>query len=185
MWSTIIFPLIVLTFDGTWGSTFVLHYSLDTATYFIFNFSFKCWYQTSSLFQESDLWNMIGVPNNEMQWLITPTVDIACKMITLIYISRCQKDSEPLEYMHYTGTIFSYKPFIGEFDFVPDTEIFSWLVNLQSYGNKISRSLLFARNHPNSQTYSIPILELETALQQEYREKRWVNLFINYFGNCW
>ena len=69
---------------------------------------------------------MIGVPKNEMQWLITPTVDMTCKMITLIYISRCQTDSEPLEHMHYTDTSFSYKPLIGEFDFVPDTEIFNW-----------------------------------------------------------
>ena len=73
---------------------------------------------------------MIGGPNNEMQWLITPTVDIACKMITLIYISRCKTDSEPLEHMHYTDTIFSYKPFIGELDFVRHNQIFDWLANL-------------------------------------------------------
>ena len=112
---------------------------------------------------------MIGVPKNEIQWIITPTVDMAYKMITLIYMSRCQTYLEPLEHMHYTGTIFSYKPFIGKFDFVLDAEIFNWFVNLQSYGNKIRRSLLFARNHPSSQKYSIPILELETATQQDAR----------------
>ena len=133
---------LLLPFDVTWGSTFVLHYSVDAVTYFIFDVSFKCWLQTSSLFQESDLWDMIGVPNNEMQWLITPTVHMACKMITLIYMSRCQKDSEPFIHTHYTGTIFSYKPFIGELDVVPHDEIFDWLVNLQSHGNKIPRSLL-------------------------------------------
>ena len=94
---------------------------------------------------------MIGRPNNEMQWLITPTVDMACKMITLIYMSKCQKDLEPLEHMHYTGTIFRYKPFIWELGFVPDEEIFNWLVNVQGCATKIPRSLLFARNHPNLQ----------------------------------
>ena len=119
------FSLIVLTFNGLWGSTFVLHYSLDVATFFIFDVSFKCWLQTSSLFQERELWDMIGTTNNEMQWLIPPTVDIACKMITLIYTSRCQKDSEPLKHMHYTGTIFSYKPFNFERGFVPAQEIYN------------------------------------------------------------
>ena len=118
---------------------------------------------------------MIGVPKNEIQWLITLTVDMACKMITLIYISRCQTDSEPLEQMQYTGTIFSYKPFIWELDFVPDTEIYDWLVNLQSYGNKIPRALLFARNHPSWPKYSILNLELETATQQDAGEKKTVS----------
>ena len=55
---------------------------------------------------------------------------------------------------------------------MPDKEIFNWLVNVQEYAGKIPRSLLFARNDPNSQKYSIPILELETALQQESQGKK-------------
>ena len=107
-----------------------------------------------------------------MQWLITRTVDIACKMITLIYTSRCQKDSEPLEHMHYTGTTFSYKPFNFELDFEPAQEIYNWILNVQEYAEMIPRSLLFARNDPNSQIRSIPTLELESGLQKESQEKK-------------
>ena len=166
------FPLIVLTFDGLQGSTFVLHYSVDAATYFIFDVSFKCWLQTSSLFQENDLWDMIGGPNNEMQWLITPTVDIACKMITLIYTSRCQKDSEPLKHMHYTGTIFSYKPFNFEPNFVPAQEIYNWIGSMQQHTDMIPRSLLFAQNEHNLQMRSIPTLDLEAGLRKESQGKK-------------
>ena len=115
---------------------------------------------------------MIGVPKNEIQWIPTPTVDMACKMITLIYISRCQKDSQPLIHMHYTGTIFSYKPFIGEFDFVPHTEIFNWLVNLQSYGNKIPRSLLFAKIIPIRKNIQSPFLNWKLLHNKMLEEKK-------------
>ena len=78
---------------------------------------------------------MIGVPNNKMQWIITPTVDMACKMITLIYISRCQKDLEPLIHTHYTVTIFSYKPFFRDHEYEAFDERSNWLINLSDEYN--------------------------------------------------
>ena len=161
------FALIVLTFHGLWGSTFVLHYSVEEEAYLIFDVSFKGWFQDTSLFQDSELWKMIGTTNNEMQWLITPTIDNACKMITLIYTSRCQKDSEPLQHMHYTGTIFSYKPFNFEQNFVPAQEIYNWIGKVQQHTDMIPRSLLFAQNEHNLQICSIPTVELEAGLQKE------------------
>ena len=119
------------------GSTFVLHHSVDAAAFLIFDVSFKCWLQDSSLFQERELWEMNGTKNNEMQWLITRRIDIACKMITLIYTSRCQKDSEPLKHTHYTGTIFSYKPFNFEPNFEPGQEIYNWIGNMQQHADMI------------------------------------------------
>ena len=107
---------------------------------------------------------MIGVQNNnKMQWIITRTVDMACKMITLIYISRCQKDSEPLIHTHYTGTIFSYKPFLWDHEYEAFDEISNWLVNLETGYNNIPRELLFARNQHSCHNYSNPSLELKTA----------------------
>ena len=74
--------------------------------------------------------------------------------------------------MHYTGTIFSYKPFICNVDFVPHEEIFNWLINLQIYEKKIPRALLFARNQPSCQKYSVPNLELETATHSDAAAKK-------------
>ena len=74
--------------------------------------------------------------------------------------------------MHYTGTIFSYKPFNFELDFEPAQEIYNWILNVQEHVEMIPRSLLFARNEHNSQMRSIPTLELETGLQKESQGKK-------------
>ena len=80
--------------------------------------------------QDKGLWEFIGMPYNEMKWFIVAIFEIACKLITLIYISRCQIDSEPLVHMKYTGNIFSYKLFCCDEEYEVFDSNTDWLENL-------------------------------------------------------
>ena len=93
--------------------------------------------------------------------------EIACKLITLIYISRCQKDSEPLVHTDYTGTIFSYKPFRRDKEYEAFDSKTDWLENLTKVYKLIPRELLFARKHHSHQNDSNAHLELIPAKQSD------------------
>ena len=172
---------LVIKCYGTWGSTFVLHCCLDSNMYYVFDRSYECWLQRASLFRDHVLWEFIGMSYNEMKWFIVAYFEIAFKLLTLIYISRCQMDSEPLVHMNYTGTIFSYKPFCCDeeyeaFDFKTD-----WLKNLTKVYKLIPRELLFARKHHSisgHQNDSNPNLELFYAKHDTDIDKHGENLVL-------
>ena len=131
--------------------------------YYVFDCSFKCWLQSSSVFQDKGLWKFIGMPYNEMKWFIVTNLEIACKLITLIYISRCEISSVPLVHMNYTGTIFSYKPFCCDEEFEAFDSKTDWLKNLTKMYKLIPRELLFERKQhsiSDHQNDSDPTLEL-------------------------
>ena len=98
-----------------------------------------------------------------MKWFIVASLEIACKLITLIYISRCQLDSEPLVRMNYTGTIFSYKPFCCDEEYEAFDSKTDLLGNLTKVYKFIPRESLFARNQHSHHNYSNPRLELIPA----------------------
>ena len=98
-----------------------------------------------------------------MKWFIVANLEIACKLITLIYSSKCQLDAELLVHMYYTGTIFSYKPFCYDEEFEVFDSKTDWLKNLTKVYKLIPRELLFARNQHSHHNYSNPCLELIPA----------------------
>ena len=107
------------------------------------------------------------MPYNEMKWFIVANFEIAYKLITLIYISRCQIDSEPLVHTNYTGAIFSYKPFCCDEEYDAFDSNTDWLHHLTKVYKLIPRELLFARKHHSHQNDSNAHLELIPAKQSD------------------
>ena len=97
---------------------------------------------------------------NRMKWFIVANFEIAYKLIALIYMSRCQKDSEPLVHMNYTGNIFSYKPFHCDKEYEAFESKTDWLENLTKVYKLIPRELLFTRKPHSQQKDSNAHLEL-------------------------
>ena len=131
--------------------------------FYVFDCSFECWLQSSSFFKDPVLWKFIGMSYNEIKWFIVANFEIAYKLITLIYISRCQMDSEPLVHTDYARTIFSYKIFRCDEEYETFDSKTDWLENLTKVYKLIPRELLFARNQHSHHNYSNPRLELIPA----------------------
>ena len=131
--------------------------------YCVFGCSFKCWLQRSSVFQDQGLRNLIGMPYNKMKWFIGQDLEIACNLITFIYISRCQLDRNHCYTCTILALFFCYKPFRCDEEFEAFDSKTDWLKNLTKMYKLIPRELLFERKQHSisgHQNDSDPTLEL-------------------------